>query len=59
MGDQHIEIIMERMSRKFGVEATLKAPIIEYRETIRGSAEVEGKAQETIRRSWPIWSRCD
>lgn len=43
MGDQHIEIIMERMLRKFGVEATLKAPIIEYRETIRGSAEVEGK----------------
>ncbi|MFA7068660.1 MAG: elongation factor G, partial [Acidaminococcaceae bacterium] len=43
MGDQHIEIIMERMKRKFGVEAQLKAPIIEYRETIRGSAEVEGK----------------
>ncbi len=43
MGDQHIEIIMERMQRKFGVEAQLKAPIIEYRETIRGTAEVEGK----------------
>jgi len=43
MGDQHIEIIMERMKRKFGVEAQLKAPIIEYRETIRGTAEVEGK----------------
>ncbi len=43
MGDQHIEIIMERMQRKFGVEADLRAPIIEYRETIRGRAEVEGK----------------
>ncbi|MCD7974736.1 MAG: elongation factor G [Phascolarctobacterium sp.] len=43
MGDQHIEIIMERMKRKFGVEADLRAPAIEYRETIRGSAEVEGK----------------
>ena len=43
MGDQHIEIIMERMQRKFGVEAELRAPIIEYRETIRGTAEVEGK----------------
>jgi Translation elongation factors (GTPases) len=43
MGDQHIEIIMERMKRKFGVEAQLKAPIIEYRETVRGTAEVEGK----------------
>jgi len=43
MGDQHIEIIMERMQRKYGVEAVLQAPVIEYRETIRGSAEVEGK----------------
>ncbi len=43
MGDQHIEIIMERMQRKFGVEAELKAPMVEYKETIRGSAEVEGK----------------
>lgn len=43
MGDQHLEIIMERMKRKFGVEATLKAPIVEYKETLRGTAEVEGK----------------
>ena len=43
MGDQHIEIIMERMKRKFGVEADLKAPIVEYRETIRGKAHVQGK----------------
>lgn len=43
MGDQHIEIIMERMQRKFGVEALLKAPTVEYKETIRGNAEVEGK----------------
>jgi elongation factor G len=43
MGDQHIEIIMERMARKFGVEAVLKPPMVEYRETIRGTAEVEGK----------------
>ena len=43
MGDQHIEIIMERMKRKFGVEAKLQAPIVEYKETIRGTAEVQGK----------------
>lgn len=43
MGDQHLEIIMERMQRKFGVEADLKAPIVEYRETIRGSADAESK----------------
>ncbi|HIU63920.1 MAG TPA: elongation factor G [Candidatus Avacidaminococcus intestinavium] len=43
MGDQHLEIILERMTRKFGVEAGLKAPLIEYRETIRMPAEAEGK----------------
>ena len=44
MGDQHLEIIMERMQRKFGVTADLRAPIIEYRETIRGKAEhIQGK----------------
>lgn len=43
MGDQHLEIIMERMQRKFGVEADLKAPIVEYRENIRGSADAESK----------------
>ncbi len=43
MGDQHIDIIMERMKRKFGVEADLRAPLVEYRETIRGSAHVQGK----------------
>ena len=43
MGDQHLDILMERMKRKFGVDADLKAPIVEYKETIRGSAEVEGK----------------
>lgn len=43
MGDQHLEIVMERMQRKYGVEAVLKAPVIEYRETIRAAAEVEGK----------------
>ena len=43
MGDQHLEIIMERMQRKFGVEADLRPPIIEYRETIRGTAHVQGR----------------
>jgi elongation factor G len=43
MGDQHLEIIMERMQRKFGVEADLRSPIIEYRETIRGTAHVQGR----------------
>jgi elongation factor G len=34
---------MERMKRKFGVEADLRAPQVEYRETIRGKAHVQGK----------------
>ena len=36
MGDQHLDILMERMKRKFGVDAVLKPPMVEYRETIRG-----------------------
>lgn len=43
VGDQHIEIILEKMKRKFGVDAILKTPKITYRETIRGKARVEGK----------------
>jgi len=43
MGDQHVDVIVERMKRKFGVEVTLKEPLIAYRETIRGSSDVEGR----------------
>ncbi len=43
IGDQHLEIIMEKLKRKFGVEAVLKPPTVAYRETIRGKARVEGK----------------
>ena len=43
LGDQHLDIILEKMKRKFGVEATTKLPKVSYRETIRGFAEVENK----------------
>ncbi len=43
MGDQHVDVTVERMKRKFGVEVTLKEPLIAYRETIRGSSDVEGR----------------
>lgn len=43
MGDTHLEIIVSRLSKKFGVEVNLTKPKIPYKETIRGSAEVEGK----------------
>jgi elongation factor G len=43
LGRQHLEATLSRMKSKFGVEAELSEPIIAYRETIRGTAEAEGK----------------
>jgi elongation factor G len=44
MGELHLEIIVDRMKREFGVEANVGAPQVAYRETIKKSAEkVEGK----------------
>ncbi|MFC4159796.1 elongation factor G [Chitinimonas lacunae] len=43
MGELHLEIIVDRMRREFGVEANVGAPQVAYRETIRKSVEVEGK----------------
>jgi elongation factor G len=43
MGELHLEIIVERMRREFGVECSVGKPEVAYRETIRGTAEVEGK----------------
>ncbi len=44
MGELHLEIIVDRMKREFGVEANVGAPQVAYRETIKRAAEkVEGK----------------
>lgn len=43
MGDSHMDIITEKLSRKFGVEVVVKEMRIPYRETIRATVEVEGK----------------
>lgn len=43
MGELHLEIIVDRMKREFGVEANVGKPQVAYRETIRGSVEQEGK----------------
>ena len=44
MGELHLEIIVDRMKREFGVEANIGRPQVTYRETIRKAArDVEGK----------------
>jgi elongation factor G len=42
-GQQHIEIIVSRLKKRYGVDVALHAPKIPYRETIRGKAEVQGR----------------
>ena len=43
MGELHLEIIIDRMKREFGVEANVGAPQVAYREAIRKLVEIEGK----------------
>ncbi|MHB9102274.1 MAG: elongation factor G [Sulfuricella sp.] len=43
MGELHLEILVDRMRREFGVEANVGAPQVAYREAIRKEVEVEGK----------------
>ena len=43
MGELHLEILVDRMKREFGVEANVGKPQVAYRETIMQEAEAEGK----------------
>ena len=43
MGELHLEIIVDRLRREFGVNATVGAPQVAYRETITKPVDVEGK----------------
>ncbi len=43
MGELHLEILVDRMKREFGVEANVGAPQVAYREAIRKPVEIEGK----------------
>ncbi len=43
MGESHLEIVADRLKRKFGVEVVLAPPRVPYRETVRGHARVQGK----------------
>jgi elongation factor G len=43
MGELHLEVLIDRMLREFKVEANIGAPQVAYKESIRKSAEAEGK----------------
>jgi elongation factor G len=43
LGERHLEVILGRLTRKFGVHALVLKPRIPYRETIKGKAEGQGK----------------
>jgi elongation factor G len=43
MGELHLEIIVDRMKREFNVEANVGRPQVAYKETVRETAEAEGK----------------
>ncbi|MEW6042248.1 MAG: elongation factor G, partial [Elusimicrobiota bacterium] len=43
MGDVHLDVILERFRRQYGVEVEVTAPRVPYKETIRGKAQAQGK----------------
>ena len=46
MGQVHIEVTVEKLKRKFGVDVNLKTPKVPYKETIKGKSKVEGKLKK-------------
>ncbi len=42
-GQQHVEVVVSKLKKRYGVDVALKAPKIPYRETIRGNADVQGR----------------
>jgi elongation factor G len=43
LGEQHLDVMVEKLRDKFGVEVEMEKPRIPYRETVRGEAKAEGK----------------
>jgi elongation factor G len=43
LGDVHLDVILEKLKRKYGVEATTALPRVAYRETVHGHARAEGR----------------
>ena len=52
MGQQHVEIIVEKLKRKYGAEVVLKVPKVPYKETIRASASAQGKLKKQSGGRW-------
>jgi elongation factor G len=48
MGELHLEILMDRLEREFGVQANLGKPQVAYKETVQAAAEGEGKYMRQI-----------
>lgn len=46
MGQQHVEVIVEKLKRKYGAEVVLKAPKVPYKETIRGKSSAQGRLKK-------------
>jgi elongation factor G len=46
MGQLHVEVIVEKLRRKYGAEVELKAPKVPYKETVKGSASSQGKLKK-------------
>jgi elongation factor G len=46
VGQLHIEVTVEKLKRKFGVEVDLKAPKVPYKETIKGAAKAQGRLKK-------------
>lgn len=43
LGDMHLEVVLDKLKQRFGVEAIMHAPKIPYREAIKGTAKAQGK----------------
>ena len=50
----HVEVIVDRMKRRFGAEVNLKPPRVPYQETIKGKRQGAGPLQEADRRPRPV-----
>jgi elongation factor G len=57
MGELHLEIIVDRMKREFGVEANVGKPQVAYRETITQPASGKEVYKKQNRWSWSVRTR--